>query len=367
MINLMYDYQILLMQHYGGISRYFYEVITRLPEEEFQLFFPVIRNMNYYFEDYFRKPVRRIEDKEKYRRIVNLNRKCGRWVLRRKKENMVFHPTYYNPYFLKEFEGKLVVTVHDMIHENYPEYFANNPTIEHKRLLMERADSIIAVSKTTKSDILRLYPYIDADKIKVVYHGSNQIKVDIHSEEYEKKYLQNGGFILYVGNRDRYKNFGNFAKAASHIMKEIKDIQLVCVGGGELLPQEKAIFENVGCLDRVIQEAASEDELSWLYQNAKCFVFPSKAEGFGIPILEAWKNECLVILGDIECFREVGGNAAIYFNPDNIEEIEQKIYNSIAGDGRERMIASGKERLKQFSWDTCAQMHFQTYRELGEK
>lgn len=273
MINLMYDYQILLMQYYGGISRYFNEVINRLPKEDFKLYFPVINNMNYYFEDYFGKPVKKIEDKRKYRRIVKWNEKYTKWMLNRRGENIVFHPTYYNPYFLDGFEGKLVLTVHDMIHENYPEYYAGNPTIEHKRVLMERADCIIAVSKATKDDILKLYPYIEEKKIKVVHHGSDQIKVNVKNPTFEDEYRRNGEFILYVGNRDRYKNFENFAKAVVHIMRDMEELQLVCVGGGELLPQEKAIFEEGKCLNRVIQKAASEDELTWLYQNAKCFVF----------------------------------------------------------------------------------------------
>lgn len=368
MFNLMYDYQILLMQHYGGISRYFNEVITRLPEEEVKLYFPVINNMNYYFEDYFGKPVKKIEDKRKYRRVVSRNQKYTEWMLRRKGKNIVFHPTYYNPYFLDAFKGKLVVTVHDMIHENYPEYFAGNLTIEHKKILMERADSIIAVSNATKDDILSIYPHIDDNKIKVVYHGSDQVKADVHNAAYEEKYLRKGEFILYVGNRDRYKNFENFAKAAARIMRDMGNLQLVCVGGGELLAQEQAVFEKEKCLDRVIQRAASEDELTWLYQHAKCFVFPSKAEGFGIPILEAWKNECPVIVADTKCFREVGGDAVIYFDPDHIEEIAQSIYDTaVAGQNTEKLIQNGKKRLKEFSWDACAAKHFQTYRELGEQ
>lgn len=367
MYNLLYDYQILLMQKYGGISRYFYEVIRRIPEEEFKLFFPVLNNLNYYFQDYFGKPIKEISGFKKYDRVVSLNQAYSKLLLCCKGKNIVFHPTYYNPYFLNIFKGKLVVTVHDMIHEKYPQYYAGNATIEHKRLLMERADKIIAVSETTKKDILKIYEQIDERKIEVVYHGSIP-KTDVADKcKYEDKYLQNGKFVLYVGNRDRYKNFTNFAKAISHILDQDKELQLVCVGGGKLQDQEKLIFSTEGCLNRVIQVNASEGELVWLYQNAVCFVFPSKAEGFGIPILEAWKNQCPIALSDIECFKEVAGNAALYFDPDNISDIEDKISKLIYDKPlRKEYISKGETREKLFSWESCAQKHYQIYRCVSE-
>lgn len=365
MSNLMFDYQILLMQNYGGISRYFYEVISRVPEEEFNLFFPVINNLNYYFEDYFGKPIKEIGNHKKYDRIIKMNQYISRKVLKKRKENVIFHPTYYNPYFLEDLRGKLVVTVHDMIHENYPEYYAGNATIGHKRSLMQRADRIVAVSQTTKNDILNIYPDIDADKIAVVHHGNDQNKTVITNKEFEQKYIENNKFILYVGNRDRYKNFGIFAGAVAHILSEIEEMRLVCVGGGPFSPEEESIFEQNHCLDRVIQISATEDELSWLYQNAECFVFPSKAEGFGIPILEAWKNECPVVLSDIECFREVGGEAVFYFSPDDMKSIENKIREALEKNNRSELIRAGRQRLASFSWDLCAQKHFQIYRDIG--
>lgn len=363
MNRLMFDYQILLMQKYGGISRYFYEVISRIPSDEFELNFPVINNLNFYFEDYFGQPVKEINNSKKYRRIIKKNRAITQKSLKKSKDNIIFHPTYYNPYFIEALQGELILTVHDMIHEKYPEYYAGNATIEHKKLLMERADRIIAVSGATKNDILEIYPSMDESKIAVIYHGSDQKKQIIHNEEFEQKYKRDGRFILYVGNRDRYKNFVNLAKAVSNILAQRTDIKLVCVGGGDFLPEEKAIFERNKCLGQIVQVNASEEELNWLYQNAECFVFPSKAEGFGIPILEAWKNECPVVLSDMECFREIGGNAVLYFDPDSSTAIEEKIASVFSGEIRDRMIESGNERLKNFSWDLCAQKHIQIYRD----
>lgn len=87
----------------------------------------------------------------------------------------------------------------------------------------------------------------------------------IVNEVYAEKYLKNGKYVLYVGNRDRYNIFHNFAVAVANILKKDDKLQLVCVGGGELLPEEKEIFENEDCLNQVIQVGASEEELVWLY------------------------------------------------------------------------------------------------------
>ena len=364
MNQLMFDYQILLMQKYGGISRYFYEVISRVPLNEFDLNFSVINNLNYYFEDYFGQPIREINNPKKYRRIIKKNQAITKKTLKKSKDNIIFHPTYFNPYFLESLQGKLILTVHDMIHEKYPEYYAGNATIGHKKSLMERADRIIAVSEATRNDILDIYPSIDESKIAVVYHGSDQKKQVIINTEYERKYKQNGAFLLYVGNRDRYKNFINMANAVSHILAQRSDLKLICVGGGDFLSEEKDIFERNKCLGQVVQVNAGEEELNWLYQNAECFVFSSKAEGFGIPILEAWKNECPVVLSDMECFREIGGNAVLYFDPDSIAAMEEKIASVLRGEAiRDKLIKLGNERLKSFSWDLCAQKHIQIYRD----
>lgn len=363
MNQLMFDYQILLMQKYGGISRYFYEVISRVPLDEFELKFPVINNLNYYFEDYFGQPAKEINNSKKYRRIIKKNRVITKKTLKKSKDNIIFHPTYFNPYFLESLQGKLIVTVHDMIHEKYPEYYAGNATIGHKKALMERADRIIAVSETTKNDILEIYPFINESKITVIYHGSDQSKKIIHNKEFEQKYKKDGAFLLYVGNRDRYKNFINLANAVSHILAQRTDLKFVCVGGGNFLSEEKDIFKRNKCLDQIVQVNASEEELNWLYQNAECFVFSSKAEGFGIPILEAWKNECPVVLSNTECFREIGGNAVLYFDPNSITAIEEKIAAALSGGDRERLIELGNNRLQNFSWDLCAQKHIQIYRD----
>lgn len=362
--KILYDFQILLMQQFGGISRYFYEVITGMSEDEVTVKLPVIGNLNYYFEDYFHKPVKEWNRKY-YRHMWNLNCRYNNHVIR-KSADAVFHPTAYNPYFIKNLCGKMVVTIHDMIHENFPEYYGGNPTIEHKKILMNRADAIIAVSQTTKDDIMRIYPYIPGEKIKVIRHGCCKPTEDeeMPSHGFIEKMKNYERFILYVGNRDRYKNFLPFAKAVCRIMQDQKELTFVCVGGGEFNEEEKELFERYGVEKRVLQDRSSDAELNWLYGHAVCFGFPSVSEGFGIPILEAFVRECPVVLSDIPCFREVAGEAGLFFDPRQENDIEEKLFHILDGTYREELIKRGKVRAEAFSWSKTAKEHQQLYKKV---
>ena len=363
-MRVFYDYQILLMQNYGGISRYFYEILTRMPEGYAQI--EAIRNQNLYFADYYNRPIKPINGGSRYSRIISKNRKNTLKLLKKTKEEFVFHPTYYNPYFIEQYEGKLVVTVHDMIHEKFPEYYGGNATILHKKSLVERADAIVAVSQATKDDMLTYYPNLNPENIYVVHHGTSTYSGKLQDDNMEQRFLDGYRYVLYVGNRDRYKNFAPFSKALSMLLHEDEKLRLVCVGGGTLSEDELAVFDVANCANRVIQLSATEEQLIWLYQNATCFVFPSKAEGFGIPILEAWVNNCPAIVSDIPCFREVGGDAAGYFDTDDAMDIKKQIEDVIYNNGAEALINRGNIRKEDFGWDKCAKAHMDIYeRVLG--
>ncbi len=145
-----------------------------------------------------------------------LNRVVGS---KKMKDYDIVHPTYYNPYILRCKYNKLVITVYDMIHEIFPEMFSpNDKTISNKKQLLYAADHIIAISESTKRDILRIYPNISPDKISVIYIASNiALNVpNIYMQLPEK-------FILFVGNRSIYKNFNRFMKSINQFCRLIKN------------------------------------------------------------------------------------------------------------------------------------------------
>lgn len=177
-MNILYDYQVLLWQKYGGISRYFYELASRIKEKEC-VAVPVFSSINYYFEKFFGKAAKDKQLPHTYRFVEFVNRYLTKKQLKRHID--IFHPTYYSDYFLnyKDISGgktKFILTVHDMTHEIFPQYFSeDDKTAELKRKLIIRADKIIAISENTKKDILRFIPETDPEKISVIYHSSSLI------------------------------------------------------------------------------------------------------------------------------------------------------------------------------------------------
>lgn len=359
-MRILYDYQILYLQRYGGISRYYYELITTinsLKKDKADIY--CFLNPNYYFEEYFNNHSNPLYEKVKGRRFINrlitrIKLTSGRYD--------IFHPTYYDSYFLDYYDGKIVVTVYDMIHEMLPEFFANDKTtVEAKKKLIYAADKIIAISNSTKNDILKMYPDIPEDKISVIYISSAfEYKKGITSQNFPNRY------ILFVGNRIMYKNYERFFDAIKPILESDGTLSLVCLGGGKFTEKELENQKQFG--DRIIQLDVTDELLSYAYSHAECFVFPSLYEGFGIPTLEAFACNCPVVLSNTSSLPEVGGDAAEYFNPYNIDEITSAISKVIYDDNlRSDMILKGQKQLKNFDWNDIAKRTLACYEEVLNK
>jgi len=374
MIKVLYDHQVFDMQKYGGISRYFSELFNNfqpplnveplLPfhytENELLKSSLSFRSAN--FKNWKFSSARKQSLLRKVLKLYDFvdpssNINC---VTKALKENSfdIFHPTYYNTYFLKYLKEKpFVLTVHDMIHEIYPEYFAaDNKTISNKKKLVLKADKIVAVSDCTKRDLLRFYD-IPADKIQVIYHGDSMSPVPIQSVvnlSLPSKY------ILYVGSRAIYKNFNAFIRSIAPILQDDRELYVVCAGGyqggNQFSADENKLLDQLNIFGRVKIFAADDQLLKVLYKRAICFVFPSLYEGFGIPVLEAFACDCPAIISNTSSLPEVGGTAVAYIDPTNItnmtETIREVVSNKLI---RERMAAEGRTQLSKFSWAKAAE------------
>lgn len=353
-VKIYYDYQIMMAQKYGGISRYYFELISHINESN-EAFAEAkcIGNRNVYFENYFHQ----ITEKHIFG-IGKLNRYLASKKMRKYD---IVHPTYYNPYVLKCKRKKLVITVYDMIHELFPEMFSSNDaTAENKKQLIYGADHIIAISESTKNDIIRLYPDISPDKITVIYIGSNMMpnleKLNINLPE---------RFILFVGNRSLYKNFNRFMKSIRQILLDDPNLNLVCLGGGAFTEEEKGLIAEV--FSQVFQMNAYDAELAYAYSKAVCFVFPSLYEGFGIPTLEAFSCNCPVLLSNQSSLPEVGGDAALYFDPYDEKDMYEKISKVITdAELRSQMIEKGRIQLQKFNWNDIAAQTIECYKKVLE-
>lgn len=382
-MKVLLDHQIFSTQEYGGISRYAYGLARDLPQSgiDVDLGFKYSPN-KYLLEDADLKAKHGYESITQKEFLPGINfRGKGRIARlmgtssasyydegafsskqKLKEGNFdVFHPTYYDPYFLDALNGKpYVVTVYDMIHEKFAEYLPATewPRIEQKRLMVQNASRVIAISENTKKDIVDILD-VSADKIDVVHLASFLNTNHIEEIELPEKYL------LYVGHRWHYKNFLMCAEVIAQLVKEDPELKLVCFGGGAFNQDEQKFFETIGLNKNVLHLGSKESILPALYTKALAFIYPSVYEGFGIPIVEAFELSCPVICAANGAFEEIAQDAAVYFAPKDWSgmknAIKDVVYNK---ELRNKLIKSGQVRAKDFSPAKVAEQTAATYRRI---
>ncbi len=362
-MKVLYDYQIFTAQKFGGISRYFVELMRGIDAVDGITYsLDVFGNINYYLPNSNLRQFNFAEKLKKYPRKAHKILHKNRAVIENQLNGDVdvFHPTYFDPYFIESLKKPLVITVHDMTYENLPEFFPpGDPTAYQKRLLINKADKIIAISRQTKDDILKYYGIAD-DRIEVVYHGID-LTDDIFHEEVEgipKEY------ILYVGSRYGYKNFSLFIRAFGILAQRHPNLKLVLAGGPLEIAEKEHLYRH-HVLDRTVQIAATDNQLNTLYKNALYFVYPSMYEGFGLPILEAFKNECPILLSDASCFPEIAEDAAVYFETDELDSLVERMeYLLMHPDYRLDLVKKGSKQLQRYSLDDCVDKTIDVYQKL---
>ena len=351
-LRILYSHDIFSMQFVGGISRYIFELFSRNENATI----PLLYSENLYLN----KHRKTTHFRGKTRIISLLNEMCEK--LLSKNAFDIYHISYYKKSPNRPKDAIFIVSVYDMIHEIYAKtYFKNDTkTSALKRQNCLQCDGIIAISQTTKNDLMKYFG-IDGRKIRVIYLGHSLQKPPTlrkNSQNLPKNY------ILFVGSRGAYKNFTNFAYAFVEILRIYPQIMALCVGE-QFSGDESKFLESLNIKNAFIALQAKESELYEIYARAKCFVFPSFYEGFGIPILESFFAGCPAILSDIAVFREIADDAAIYFNPHDKTQITKAILQIISNASiAKEKIALGKERLKHFSWDKTYHQTMEFYSEM---
>jgi glycosyltransferase involved in cell wall biosynthesis len=363
-IKIAYDHQFFSMFGYSGITRYHFEVIARLVEDpsvEVSLFmgwhknkFDYARFKKKYAHFFgFRRPgIPRTTG------IFNtLNDALFPLFLARSRSRL-YHQTYYR-YYVPSYRGKRVLTVHDMTYELFPGKFSPaDPVILDKRTSIDRADAIIAVSMSTKNDLVRLCG-IPPERVTVIYHG-NSLTVTPGG-----KPPANGPYILYVGQRVPHKNFPALLNAYCRSSRVNKEFGLVCFGGEPFTDAEKQVLAKNGLLGRARQVSGSDEDLAGYYSRASLLVYPSLYEGFGLPLLEAMHYGCPVVASNVSSLPEVGADAGLYFDPADTADLMDKMERVLFGDSLRRgMVERGHVREKQFSWDRAAAETLEVYKRL---
>ncbi len=274
---------------------------------------------------------------------------------------------------LRRKKMKTVVTIHDLAFKFFPSYFPRKDLRKINYLTdwaVKRADKIIAVSQSTKNDILKVYPEISEEKIKIIYHGFDEKLFQKETKKEKSDYFfskfnllvggQNSKFILYVGAIQPRKNLKTLIQAFEIYKRKntfSSDLKLVLAGEKAWLWEETLdlLEKSPFRADIVFWERPDFEEVAFLYRYARVFVFPSLYEGFGIPILEAFAAETPVIAADNSSLREAGGEAAKYFLASDARDLAEKIEKVLENENiRATMIAKGKEQARRFSWEKCA-------------
>lgn len=280
------------------------------------------------------------------------------YLFKNRKIDVFFSPAHYSPRFLSQ---PLVVTIHDLSYKNFPNDFLKKDLYKLTHwsdYSIKKANEIIAVSKTTKRDILREYG-VAHDKVHVIHNGftyeSNPAKSTV---SIDKKYnLKTNKYILHVGTLQPRKNIPFLIQAFKLFANRHPEFKLILVGKeGWLYKDIINLIKNEQLEEKVVLTGYVDDKLkNLLYKNAFCLVMPSLYEGFGIPILEAMYHSCPVVASYSSSLPEVGGDACIYFDPKDKDDLLEKMEILVNDTNLYKTLKSkGKKRIKAFSWDICA-------------
>ncbi len=255
---------------------------------------------------------------------------------------------------------KIVTTIHDIAFITQPTTLSKKFQLYYKysiKRVIEKADKIITVSNFSKSEIEENYPQ-SIGKIKVIYLGRSPIFKRIDNIEKKKQ-------ILYVGSLNERKNFLGVLKAFE--LLNTNNYKLIIVGNFfDTYKLSKEVQENLqkarNNTNIEFMHGVSNDELVKIYNESKLFLFPSFYEGFGLPVLEAMSCGTPVICSNTSSLPEVGGDAVVYCNPNDTNDIKNKIEVVLNDENLQKeMINKGLERAKLFSWEKSANEHIEIF------
>lgn len=360
-MNILFDH-LCFWQRYGGVPRYFIEIMKRISPDNYTCTAKISNNE--YLHEIGIRPIP-FFPKIKFRGKSRIESEIGKIISLPtivKGNYDIYHQTHYDPYayrFLPK-NVKTVTTIHDLNFYTIPEFYpVNNRTKRHMEQSVELADHIVTISQNSKQDLIK-YLGCREDKISVIYHG---IDVDKFAHISNTITIE-APFILYVGARNKYKNFESVVRSFAILRKKFSDLQMFCAGTAPSSSELRLLADN-NIINNTVFCQCSDEELVELYNKALLFVFPSYYEGFGLPILEAMAAGCPVVLSNTSCFPEIAGDAGCYFNPYDIDSMVDSLEKVIINTSlREKMIQKGKERIGQFSWSESAAKHLSLYKSI---
>lgn len=267
---------------------------------------------------------------------------------------LFWSPHYVIPYF---YSGQILVTVHDTCHLSFPE----SSLKYHKQLyakimfhaVEKKSTHIITVSNFSKQEIKK-HISINDHKITVIHNGvSGEFNHFICNEEQKYDYP----YIVFVGNVKPNKNLLRLLIAFEKLIDKIPHTLLIVGKKDGFISSDPAVFSYSAKLSNRVKFTGFVDDflLKQIIHNASVLIFPSLYEGFGLPPLEAMASGCPVAVSNAASMPEICGDAALYFDPYDPEDIAIKIYRIVTDkELAQSLIQLGKYRVQSFTWDSCA-------------
>jgi glycosyltransferase involved in cell wall biosynthesis len=362
-MRILYDHQVFSLQDAGGASRYHFELIRNLQGSD-GVAIEVLIGLNGTV-----MPFASLQQAKVLGRRTRIKPGLARYAINELFSALlaplrgkfdIYHPTLYRalPWVRRR---RIVVTHHDCVHERFPQLFSDAPSVvESKRRLFAQADAIVCVSESSRRDLLHFYDVAE-QKTHVVPHGFSPLRQT--PGEGTTITAMTAPYLLYVGSRAGYKNFGLLLEAFSR-SGLAPGYRFLVVGGGEWSAEEQARVASLGLARSVTLIPRAEDAvLAGAYRNASLFIYPSLYEGFGFPPLEAMSLGCPVLVNRTSSLPEVCGDAAFYFEASDAEELSRVLVSTL--ENAEALADKrrlGEQQVRLYDWGRSTRSTLEVYR-----
>jgi glycosyltransferase involved in cell wall biosynthesis len=347
----------------GGISRYFDNLISRLPED----FYPILttgRDREGSHPHHDNLQIHRYELKFRPRRVNFWLRKKYFQFITNGIKSHIAHPTYYSLLtgrYVSDYKCPVVITVYDMIYEIFADSIdSNGQMAEIKKKAIFSAQSILCISESTKNDLLDRYPSLE-ERVTVTPLATELSEQSIN----QAFHVPSRPYYIYVGGRGGYKNFERLLIAFTKVITKFPDL-LICVVGDSFNNEENKRIAELNLINHIKHYGAVRDgQLAKLYNASIALVYPSLYEGFGIPPLEAMACGTAIIASNISSIPEVVGNAGMLFDPTSTDElVDHLLLLAENSSKREFLINQGKQQVQKFSWEKTTMQTVNVYKSL---
>lgn len=355
-----------------GIGRYTMNLVRELAKIDLKNNYVVLLRKNYFNQLNFPSNWKKVL--ADFRHYTFAEQVRLPFIIRKENPDLVHFPHFNVAVF---YNGPYVVTIHDLLMHYQKGLEATTlPPIEYfvrRRLgykyifgqAVGKSKKILVPSEYVKKDLLKNYA-LESKKIAVTYEGADTPQLIGNKKEILKKYDLNAPYFFYVGNAYPHKNLPAAIRAIVLLNeKSEKKIDFTIAGARNIFREKlKKTAQELGAQKYIkLLGFVPEEEIGTLYQNSLGFVFPSLSEGFGLPGIEAMLAKTLCLSSDIPVLKEIFKDAAIFFDPKNVDSIEkamEKVLN-LSPQERERIIEKGFEFALRYSWRKMAKETLKIY------